>query len=376
MDEMTTPAPSEAPIHPKSAAGGEFIELHDRGNEMTLAWSGPDLLDVAEVRRPDGDLLALDASGGISCVDLQSMTVRLLGTVTLPEPGAEDSSAFWMASRWRLHASADGAFAAVVFDGGRHGLVIDLGRFETTMQLDGGDYYEKTVPFSACFASVNGKTALIHRTSWNRLDASDPGTGSLLTERGPTRYENEQRPPHYLDYFHGQIIASPSGSRLFDAGWVWQPVGVPRVFDIGSWLTFNVWESEDGPSAKWLGLRDIWNFPACWIDDDHVAMGGMGDWDDEEFETVAAPPGVRIVDVRQESDAPARKLRMDAEPHELFTDGSLLFASDGTDTSAWSLESDQRVTVIEGFAATHHHQRRKLLLEVKPRQLRAITAST
>jgi len=342
-------------------------------NEMTLTWNGPDLLDVSEVRRADGDLLALDASGGISCVDLQSMKVTLLGKVALPEPVVEDTGAFWMLPRWRIQASVDGAFAAVVFDGGRHGLAIDLGRFETTMQLDGGDYHERTVPFSACFASVNGKTALIHRTSWNRLDASDPRTGRQLTERGPTHYENDQRPPHYLDYFHGQILANPSGSRLFDAGWIWQPVGVPRIFDIASWLSSNVWECEDGPSVKWLGLRDEWNFPACWIDDDHIVLGGMGDWDDEEFETVAAPPGVRIVDVRQEADVPARKLRMEAEPRELFTDGRLLFASHGIDTSAWSLESDECVKVIEGFAVTHLHRHRKALLEVKPRQLRAIS---
>lgn len=344
--------------------------------ELALNGIGPEMLDVAEVRRPEGDLLALDASGGISCIDLHSMAVTPLGRVELSPPSAGNLDSFWGRPRWRLHACADGAFAAVVFDGGRHGRVVDLNRFETTMQLDGGDYHEKTVPFSVCFMQVNARTVLIHRTAWNRLDASDPQSGRLLTERDTTSHEKGERPPHHLDYFHGELRASPSGTRLFDAGWVWQPVGAPRVFDVVPWLSSNVWESEDGPSAKWLNLRDDWNFPACWIDDDHIALGGMGDWDDEEFETTAAPPGIRIVDVRGETRGHDRKLAMGTEAHELFTDGRLLYAGHGVSTSVWSVASGQCVRVLDDFAATHHHLSRRRLLEVKPHSIRMVDTST
>ncbi|WP_126907685.1 hypothetical protein [Rhizobium chutanense] len=330
---------------------------------------------MAEVQRADGDLLALDASGGISCVDLQSMAVRLLGTLALPRTSVENSNASLVIPRWRLCASADGAFAAVFFDGGRHGFVIRLDRFETTMQLDGGDYYEETVPFSICFITRNEKTILVHRTEWNRLDASDPQSGRLLTGRDLTPRENSERPPHYLDYFHGELRSSPSGSRLFDAGWVWHPVGIPRVFDVVAWLTANVWESEDGASVQWLSSREDWNFPACWIDDDRIALGGTGDWDDDEFETLAAPPGVRIVDVRHGTKAPDRKLWMNAEPQELFTDGRLLFAFHGVDTSVWSVASGSCVKMLEGFAATHYHLRRKELLELKPHRIRLLATT-
>lgn len=345
-------------------------------NEVTLNWTGPELLDVAEVRRPDGDLLALDASGAISCIDLQSMAITPLGTVALLQQPAKDSRPFWITPRWRLQASADGAFAAVFFDAGRHGFVIDLDRFEITMPLDGGDYYEETVPFSICFMHMNGRTVLIHRTAWNRLDASDPRSGRLLTERDTTHHEEGARPPHHLDYFHGELRPNPAGARLFDAGWVWQPVGVPRVFEVAPWLSSNVWESEDGPSVKWLNLRDDWNFPACWIDENRIALGGMGDWDDDEFETAEAPPGVRIVDVGCETKVPDRKLSMSTEPHELFTDGRLLLAAHENSTSAWSLETGECTKVIEDFAATHHHLSGQRLLEVKPHSIRMVDTST
>ena len=151
--------------------------------ETALDWTGPALLDAAEVRRTEGDLLLLDADGGISCIDLDSGAVVLLGKVVLQEPVIEHRDAHGVASRWRLHASADGAFAAIVFDGASFGFVVDLNDFRITLQLDGGRYYPETVPFSLCFISVHGTTALIHRTAWNRLDASDPRTGALLTAR-------------------------------------------------------------------------------------------------------------------------------------------------------------------------------------------------
>jgi len=149
---------------------------------------------------------------------------------------------------YELPASADGEFAALVFDGGRQGLVVDLAPFRVALRLDGGDYYQNTVPFSACFLSFQGDTVLVHRTAWNRLDASDPRSGRLLTARGPTSYENGERPPHYLDYFHGLLRPSPSGTLLFDAGWVWQPAGVPCVFDAAAW-------HEAGADGFETGLR-------------------------------------------------------------------------------------------------------------------------
>ncbi|MBW8810026.1 hypothetical protein [Lysobacter capsici] len=341
--------------------------------ETMLDWSGPDLLDAAEVRRVDGDLLVLDAAGGISCIDLESGAVALLGTVILREQAIEDDGRYGVASRWRLHASADGAFAAIVFDGASHGVVVDLDDFRITLTLDGGEYYPQTVAFSLCFLSLRGNAVVVHRTAWNRLDASDPRTGALLTQRGPTTYVDGQAPPHYLDYFHGRLHPNPSGSRLLDDGWVWQPVGIPRVFDAVAWLTGNVWESEDGPSVLALTYCDDWNVPACWIDDDRIALGSMSDWNDEEFASDPAPAGIRIVDLSQPSTTPDRKLPMSAAPQALFANARSIFAAHGTDTSVWSVDSGDCTQVLHEFQATHHHRRRQELLEVTARRIRRVS---
>ncbi|ATE71614.1 hypothetical protein CNO08_09785 [Lysobacter capsici] len=341
--------------------------------ETILDWTGPDLLDAAEVRREDGDLLVLDAAGGISCIDLESGAIALLGTVILREQTIEDDGRYGVASRWRLHASVDGAFAAIVFDGGSDGFVVDLDDFRITLKLDGGDYYPDTVAFSLCFLSLRDAAVVVHRTAWNRLDASDPRTGALLTQRGPTSYVDGKAPPHYLDYFHGRLQPNPSGSRLFDDGWAWQPVGIPRVFDAAAWLSDNVWESEDGPSVRWLSYCDDWNFPACWIDDDRVVLGHMSNWNDEEFASDPAPPGVRIIDLSQPGATSDRKLPMSAAPHALFSDGRSIFAAHGPDTSVWSVDSGDCTEVLHEFQATHHHRRRKELLDVKPRRIRRVS---
>jgi len=112
--------------------------------------------------------------------------------------------------RRRLHVSRDGEFAAVVNDYGRHGQLVDLRSGNVTVELDGGDYDQDTVPFSFAFTNVGGRLVAIHRTAWNRLDISEPATGKLLTERGPTSYQHgEPRPEHYLDYFHRRTVSEP-----------------------------------------------------------------------------------------------------------------------------------------------------------------------
>jgi hypothetical protein len=90
----------------------------------------------------------------------------------------------------------------------------------------------------------------IHRTSWNRLDLSDPATGAPLSDRGPTSYrQGEPRPDYYLDYFHGRLHVSPGAKHIADDGWVWHPVGLVTVWDLEAWLG-SAWESEDGPTKR------------------------------------------------------------------------------------------------------------------------------
>jgi hypothetical protein len=215
------------------------------------------------------------------------------------------------------------------------------------MRLDGGWYRPDTVPFSIGFVVHDDRTLLVHRTAWNRLDVSDPAGGELLTSRGPTAYgKGEPRPAHYLDYFHGALSISPGGRWVLDDGWVWAPVGVPTVWDLRSWMTGNVWESEDGPSRRWICQRDYaWDRPTCWLGEDLLAISGIGD-DDEAMLT-----GVELFDV-------ARNVRVGAfagPDGALFeADGQLLAAApDGL--QRWDPATGELTGTVPGFVPTHQH---------------------
>jgi hypothetical protein len=165
---------------------------------------GP-IVDLAPVHRgPGSTWLLLTESGQLTRFDAHTRQWSATGVATVP---AEDRAP-WCGRicRRRLHVSAGGEFAAIVNDYGRHGEVIDLGTGRTTMLLDGGDYHPETVPFSLSFVEHRGRILVIHRTAWNRLDASDAAIAQLLTARAPANSGSPQPDQeHYLDYFHGAL---------------------------------------------------------------------------------------------------------------------------------------------------------------------------
>lgn len=191
-----------------------------------------------------------------------------------------------------LRIAPDGRFAAVVEEFGVRGRVFDLFTGKAALPLERGDYHSEFSAFSLAFVSHRGRTLLIHATEWNRLDITDPATGELLTTRAPTEYaRDEERPEHYLDYFHGRLHLSPNGDRIAEDGWIWHPIGVPRVWSLSRWLEENVWESEDGPSIVEFPNRFyFWDGPMAWINDRNLALWGLGS-DEEDME-----PGIRIFD--------------------------------------------------------------------------------
>jgi hypothetical protein len=284
-----------------------------------------------------GHLVRLDADTGESTV---------VATTDVPaEPGHEP----WAGQdiRRRLHASPDGRVAAVVNDFGRHGRVFDLDTGAVTLVLNGGDHHSETVPFSVALVHHRGRHVVVHRTAWNRLDASDALTGRLLTARGPTGYRHgEPRPEHYLDYFHGALHASPTGRWLADDGWVWHPIGIPSVWDLPRWLDGNVWESEDGPSRADLCHRDYhWNVAMCWIGADLLAIGGIGDDD------ATMLPGARVFDVTT-----GVQRNLFPGPHgAFFAAAGRLFAAAPDGLGIWDPASGHRTGRVPGFVPTHHH---------------------
>ncbi|GAA4562651.1 hypothetical protein GCM10023176_04800 [Micromonospora coerulea] len=305
------------------------------------------VMDIAPVTAEHDSVWLILAEGGqIGRFGANRGDWDVLAQSTVPEEAGCEA---WAGHRprQRLHASADGRYAAVVNDFGRRGQVLDLVAGKVTLTLDGGGYHCETVPFSLAFVEHRGHTLIIHRTAWNRLDVSDAASGQLITARQPSAYrQGEPTPEHYLDYFHGGLHVSPGGHRLADDGWVWSPVGMPTVVDIRSWLDDNVWESEDGQSRHQLCQRAYhWNAPMCWLDDERVAVSGIGG-DDE-----AMLAGVRIFNAVTGTEMTA----FAGPTGAMFADPARLYAAAPGGLELWDPVTGQRTGTVEGFVPTHHH---------------------
>jgi hypothetical protein len=305
-------------------------------------------IDFTPVAGESGSVwLLLDADGHIGRFDADTAQWSPLAQATVPVEEPEPQP--WAGRRpsRRLHASLRGDFAAVVNDFGQYGQVIDLRTGEMTVSLDGGAYCEETVPFAVAFVEHRGRTVLVHRTAWNRLDATDASTGELLTARDlPGFRQDEPLAEHYLDYFHGALYASPDGRWLADDGWVWHPFGVPCSWDVRRWLDGNVWESEDGPSRLELCWRAYhWNVPMCWTGDHRLAVSGIGG-DDE-----AMLAGVRVFDVTT-----GVQVNTFAGPTgAFFADARRLYSANQTGLEIWDVDTGERNGTIPGFVPTRHH---------------------
>jgi hypothetical protein len=284
------------------------------------------VLDLAAMPNADGASrwLALTASAQLVRFDADTGVYERVGVSGLrSEPDHQPWAGH--ALRERLHVAADGRFAAVVHDFGRHGKVVDLASGHQTLTLHGGAYHSETVPFSVAFAERGGRTVVVHRTAWNRLVVSDPETGRDLTPRHPARDP---------DYFHGALRVSPDSRWLLDDGWVWSPVGIPRVWDLERW------------ESRALCQRDYhWNVPMCWIGDDLVAVSGIGTDD------IAMLPGVRVFD----ATTGVELLTFAGPRGELFSAGRRLYSAAPDGLEIWDALTGHRTGRVPGFVPTHHH---------------------
>lgn len=286
--------------------------------------------------------LVLTAGMRVARFDADGGAFELLASADVPgEPDHEPWAGHEL--RRRLYGSADGRFAAVVNDYGHHGAVIDLRTGRRTMTLHGGDYRPDTVPFSVAFAEHRGRTVVVHRTEWNRLDVSDAATGALLSERTTGRESG-----HDLDYFHGRLHVSPDGEWIADDGWVWSPAGLPVVWSLRRWLDGAAWESEDGPSREVLCQRWYhWNSPMCWVADGLFAVSGLGTDDD------ALLDGVRLFDAATGTPAQA----FPGPRGELFADARRLYAATADGLEIWDPLTGELTGRVSGFVPSWHHSR-------------------
>jgi hypothetical protein len=297
------------------------------------------------VLTPDG-LAEIDGDGD----------VRRIGPVELPtEP----------ANTWAgrvpgpaLHASRDGRFAGVVRDYGRHGVVVDVGSGKPVVALDRGAYHPETTPFPIAFIGTGTATVVVAATDWNRLDVFDAATGRLLTGRETDWAKDAERPEHYLDYFHGGLSVSPSGARLLDDGWVWHPVGVPKVIDVHAWLSGDTFAAEHGDD---LTYRDYaWDQPVAWLDERTVAIQRIG-FDDE-----AMIDGVQIFDV-----VASKRIGIFAGPvGPTWAHDNRLYVNNGGGLEIWDPIEGARTGFLEGFRPTAQDPATGTLAEIAGGTLR------
>lgn len=289
----------------------------------------------------DGTLFQLDLLRG-SCERLMS----------LAETGIS------LKPKYSLLVSPRGDMAAVVEARGREGAVLDLEAGRVSMRLDRGGYHPEQTEFPAAFFEYGGTLRLVHGTSWNRLDISDPRSGRLLTDRAPTSYRRgEDKPQHYLDYFHGELTISPSGAWVADNGWNWHPVGAVVAWSLRRWAEGNPWESEDGPTRRSLCVRNYyWGGPLCWIDDATLAVWGYGN-DEENL-----IPAALLFDVES-----GRLVRWFAGP----TAGSFVFDrhlfahSKEEGMSVWDVAAGARLLHDPSFCPTAYHPGARQFVTVK-----------
>jgi hypothetical protein len=247
--------------------------------------------------------------------------------------------------RYRLHASQGGEFAVIAVDYGQHGIVIDLATGRVSKELDRGYYHVEQTPFPVAFLHIDGQLLLVHATEWNRVDLSDPATGVTVT---PREFEAADRecPAHYLDYFYGSLHPSPDGSFIASDGWVWHPVGVPRVWDARQWRHDDVYEPEDGQSAHDLrGVEYYWDKPMAWVDGRTLAISGIGT-DDQ-----AMIPGVELYDAK----AAAMLGRFAGPAGQMFCDHGRLYSAGPEALQIWDVRTGDNTGTVPGFTPSRYH---------------------
>ena len=298
--------------------------------------------------------LSLFSEGQMVLVDPIARSVNPLGNVDLHELRAErndDGEPLELMMR----LSVDGRYAAVCNQKGQYGAVFEMMTCRSTMSLNRQDYHVEHCIYPVAFIEHGQRTLLVHATNWNRLDISDPATGDLLTKReSPTYDVDSECSEHYLDYFHCQLHVSPNSKWIADTGWVWHPVGIVRLWNLHDWL-HNCWESEDGQSVKDVAQRHYhWDAPACWINNETIAIWGYGD-DDEN-----------MLDAVQFFDATSGKLIdwFAGPAGDLYFDRYLFSSDQKHGTQVWNIQTGYQLLHQPSLVITQYHRRSKTFLSI------------
>ncbi|CAL78921.1 hypothetical protein BRADO5233 [Bradyrhizobium sp. ORS 278] len=193
-------------------------------------------------------------------------------------------------------SSPDGRFVVIYEKLGTKGLLFDNGR--VLREINRSYYFAETYEFPlALFDDPDRRTLLAHcPKDYCRLDLEEAESGRLLTS------VMERKP---ADFFHSRLAASPSGTRLLSAGWVWHPRDEVIWFDVAEALanpqhldTPNV---AHRPYNPYLAEESA----ACWLDDDRLIVAASAEPEMNEAAAKAAPRlrpcGLAVYDVARQT---------------------------------------------------------------------------
>lgn len=153
--------------------------------------------------------------------------------------------------------SPSGRYSVVYSGGGTKGLILCDG--DDVREINRSDYQSRATYYPVALARLkSGREVIIHcPDEYCTLEIEDLETGARLTPPAG-------RVP--CDFFHARLDASPDGTLLISAGWVWHPIGLIRVFDLDAALVnpseldgsgFGIDVCEDESSAVFLPERRI-----------------------------------------------------------------------------------------------------------------------
>ncbi|MEU6311054.1 hypothetical protein [Streptomyces sp. NPDC047014] len=295
----------------------------------------------------DGRLLRWDPEAG-TCAEVARTGVSVPADA---EPWCGHEQAL------RLHASRDGAFAAVVVDHGRRGEVFDLATGAVTLALENDGYHSNTVPFSLAFSEHEGRALVLHRTNWSVIEVADPATGERLV-----RLPADDPASAWSGYFHGALHPSPAGTRLASDAWLWSPVGRTVAWNLTQWLTEGerAWEGDIG----WSTLPDcayLWDRPVVWLDEDRLVLGWLGEDDLEKA------PGARVFDLAapgRDGTDPVETAAFGGPEGRFFAADGLLYTASEAGLDIWDPAAGTRLGSLPGFRPTHHDPARGELVEL------------
>lgn len=231
------------------------------------------ILAIAPIQTDENNLYILSQNGCLYRYDvLQQQLFTIFNNITLPILNTRELRHYGTPI-YDIKCSANGKFVAIYVDYGQFGIILDIEKQRTILEIDTQNYYEDTVPFSLAFTTFEHDDIVIYRSDWNRLESFNLSQNISTTARYIAPYERNHRPEHYLDYFHGALYVSPNDEYILDDGWVWQPYAVPHLWSLPTWLMQNPFESEDGASLQAVIFdEEDWDYPMCWLDNQRFAL--------------------------------------------------------------------------------------------------------